>query len=277
MINKLHRLLKLLISIIFYCLYKIFSGFIFIIKKKIPSDLVVITFHSIPTEQTSEFAEQMTMLLKTGTLIKLDCPVQEKYNRHYLAVTFDDGYQSVIHNALPILKQNKIPATIFIPSSAFGKKPPWILDATHPFARETVLTEEQLKTLPEDLITIGSHTDSHCRLSNIDSYTFKREIVDSKKKLEFVSGRNISLISVPYGQFDKKYTKLFKEAGYQKVFLNIPTFPATNTDLFIMGRISVEPDDWTLEFRLKLQGAYQWLPFAIRIKNKLLSLNGLRS
>ena len=214
----------------------------------------------------------MDTLLKIGKPVNLGKPLPEYNKTNYLAVTFDDGYQSVIHNALPILKQNKIPATIFIPSSAFGKKPPWILMPTHPFARETVLTEEQLKTLPEDLITIGSHTDSHCRLSNIDSYTFKREIVDSKKKLEFVSGRNISLISVPYGQFDKKYTKLFKEAGYQKVFLNIPTFPATNTDLFVMGRISVEPDDWALEFRLKLHGAYQWLPFAINIKKKALQL-----
>lgn len=261
----------------FFIFNKIISYLSFVITRRKLSTLVVLTYHSVTTQQTKNFADQMNILLKIGKPVCLEKPISEYDKTNYLAVTFDDGYQSVIHNALPILKQNRIPATIFIPSNAFGKQPPWIRDSAHPFARETVLTEEQLKTLPDDLITIGSHTDSHCRLSNIDTFTFKKEINDSKRKLESLLGREISLISVPYGQFDKKHTKLFKEAGYQRVFLNIPTFPATNTDLFVMGRISVEPDDWTLEYRLKLKGAYQWLPFAIRMKNKLLSLNVLRS
>jgi len=265
------RLIKLAISIFFFIFNKIISNLLFILTRNKLSTFVVITYHSVTPKQTSKFAEQMNMLLNIGKPVSLEKPIYGYNKTHYLAVTFDDGYQSVIQNALPVLKEKEIPATIFIPTVAFGKRPPWIKDINHPFFNEIILTKEQLKALPGDLITIGSHTDSHCRLSNIDAGTFKREIVDSKKKLEFVSGRNISLISVPYGQFDKKYTKLFKEAGYQKVFLNIPTFPATNNDLFIMGRISVEPDDWTLEFHLKLQGAYQWLPFAISIKKKLFS------
>ena len=79
----------------------------------------------------------------------------------------------------------------------------------------------------------------------------------------------IKLISVPYGQFDSNFTKLFIEAGYQKVFLNIPTFPATKTDLFVMGRISVDAEDWPFEYYLKLAGAYHWLPIAISLKKKL--------
>jgi hypothetical protein len=38
---------------------------------------------------------------------------------------------------------------------------------------------------------------------------------------------------------------------------------------FVLGRISVEPTDWALEFRLKLLGAYRWLPQAIALKRKL--------
>ena len=265
------RLIKLVISMFFFIFNRIISDLSFVITKKQLPTFVVLTYHSVTAQQTKMFADQMKILLKIGKPISLGKPLPDYNKTNYLAVTFDDGYQSVIQNALPVLKEKQIPATIFIPTVAFGKRPPWIKDINHPFFNEIILTKEQLKAFPDDLITIGSHTDSHCRLSNIDAGTFKREIVDSKKKLEFVSGRNISLISVPYGQFDKNYTKLFKEAGYQKVFLNIPTFPATNNDLFIMGRISVEPDDWALEFLLKLHGAYQWLPFAIGIKKVLFS------
>lgn len=211
----------------------------------------------------------MNTLLKIGKPISLgydNILIKSGYN---IAVTFDDAYQSVLQNALPILREKIIPATIFVPSGALGKRPQWVKDINHPFAKETVLTAAQLKILPKNIITIGSHTETHCRLSNIDADTFRKEIGNSKKLLELLSNRTIKLISVPYGQFDNLFTKLFKEAGYHTVFLNIPTFPATKTDLFVMGRIGVDADDWLLEYRLKLMGAYQWLPCAINLKKKI--------
>ena len=39
---------------------------------------------------------------------------------------------------------------------------------------------------------------------------------------------------------------------------------------FVTGRIAVNPTDWELEFRLKILGAYQWLPRVIAYKRKLL-------
>jgi hypothetical protein len=34
----------------------------------------------------------------------------------------------------------------------------------------------------------------------------------------------------------------------------------------VAGRVAVSPGDWKLEFRLKLRGAYAWLPVAIKVK-----------
>lgn len=237
--------------------------------KCLPPILIIITYHTVKPSQTARFEKQMKTLLKIGRPVSLgdnNAILKSEYN---IAITFDDAYQSVVQNALPILQKNNIPSTIFVPTGCLGNKPAWITKSSNSFANEIVLSESQLKTLPADLITIGSHTVSHTELINVDETTFKREINNSKNKLEAIlANRPITLISVPYGQFDKKFTRLFKAVGYERVFLNIPTFPANKTDLFVMGRIGVDPEEWMVEFHLKLLGAYQWLPFAINIKKK---------
>ena len=260
------RLLKLTIAILFYFFYKIIKTVNLLFNKNLSSTLVIITYHTVKKKQADKFEKQMDILLKSGHPVNLESPLPSSYNKNFIAVTFDDGYQSILENALPAMQTRKIPASIFVTTGSLGQKPSWIHSADNPLADEIVLTEKQLQTLSKDKITYGSHTVSHTELTNIDENTLKTEINDSKNKLETILKKKITSISVPYGQFDKKFTELFKATGYQRVFLNIPTFPTTKTDLFVMGRIGVDPDDWMVEFRLKLLGAYQWLPFAISAK-----------
>jgi peptidoglycan/xylan/chitin deacetylase (PgdA/CDA1 family) len=210
----------------------------------------------------------MDTLLKIGYPLSLDAQLPALNNRNFISVTFDDGYQSVLQNALPILYEKNIPVTIFVPTGFLGKKAEWIRNPNHPYYNEIVLTEKQLEALDGHLITIGSHTVSHINLTNINERTAKREIVDSKITLERILRRKVTLFAAPYATLDENMAPLFKQAGYERVFLNIPTYPATKTDLFIMGRNSVEPSDWPIEFFLKLAGAYQWLPWAVNLKKK---------
>jgi peptidoglycan/xylan/chitin deacetylase (PgdA/CDA1 family) len=267
----LDRLLKLSIAITFYVFHDVFYRVISILKKKLPASLVIVTYHLITEGQRNKFAKQMDMLLQIGNPVRLDQPIPQNINKKYIGVTFDDGYRSAIQNALPALRERRIPATIFVPTGALERKPPWIKNVNHVFANETVLSPEDLKSLPKDLVTVGSHTVTHCRLSNIDEDTCRKEIGDSKSQLELILCNSVGLISLPYGSFDQNYTHLFKDVGYERIFLNVPTYPTTKTDLYVMGRISVNPDDWPLEYGLKLRGAYQWLPCAIKLKKDLIA------
>lgn len=268
------RLLKLVIAIFFYGGYHAYRLLCLLCRKPIPPALVIITYHPVKASQIGKFKKQMDMLLTIG------CPVALKdiahlKNRHNIAVTFDDAYQSVLENALPILQERNIPAAIFAPSGCLGQKPPWIGNRKHSYAEEIVMTREQLTALPANLITIGSHTVSHINLNQADINTIKLEAVDSKSALESLLNREITFFAAPYATFNEKHASVFMQAGYQKVFLNIPTFPTTQNELFILGRTSVEPTDWPIEFHLKLSGAYQWLPLAINLKKKMKHCNGL--
>ena len=173
---------------------------------------------------------------------------------------------------MPVLAVRKIPATIFIPTGYLGRKPGWILDIGHEYANETVLTEEQLRQLPHDLISVGSHIVTHPYLSKIGKDKATRELIDSKIKLEKIFGTEVKMLSLPYGSYNKEVTALSKEAGYERIFLNIPAFHSSRAEEHTVGRIHVSLDDWMIEYRLKLLGAYQWLSCAVAIKQKLIRL-----
>ena len=62
---------------------------------------------------------------------------------------------------------------------------------------------------------------------------------------------------------------LCREAGYEGLFAILPELAFTDPQEFVTGRVGVNPSDWALEFRLKILGAYRWLPIVFSWKRKL--------
>ncbi len=261
------RLAKLAIAVAFRAAFKVYSVLSSLCGGKRGSTLVVLTYHRLPDHMRTRFERQMDLVRRSAVPVPLTTDFSDKAASNYVAVTFDDAFQSVLKNAIPVLLDRGIPATIFVPTGYMGKEPGWIKNGHS--ARETVLTEQQLRELPQDLITVGSHTVSHMKLVGVSRDVAEREITESKKTLEEVLNKKVDLFAAPYATLDGTLIPLFVQAGYDRVFLNIPTFPATRKDGYVFGRTSVEPGDWPIEFRLKLLGAYQWLPLAIKLKNRL--------
>jgi hypothetical protein len=69
---------------------------------------------------------------------------------------------------------------------------------------------------------------------------------------------------------------LCREAGYERIFTTLPVFAFAEPGEFVVGRVRVDPTDWPLEFRLKLAGAYRWLPAAFAFKRLIVSPRVLR-
>jgi len=267
----LNRLAKLIISVSIFILSSI-AGVIFkLLGKKTSGTLVILTYHSVKPEQHAKFKKQMDRLIDIGKPVFADIKGDLPKGVHHVAVTFDDGFQSVLENALPTLQRAKIPATLFVPVGYLGSTPGWIKKASHENARETLLTAEQLQRLPHDWVKIGSHCITHPNLRNLEPEQVKKELLESKSKLEELLGNKIELLSFPYNSYNDRIMGIARQVGYRRVFANVPIHPTTETDPFLYGRIDVSPDDWSIEYWLKLKGLYRWLPFAIAIKRKLIS------
>lgn len=81
------------------------------------------------------------------------------------------------------------------------------------------VTLKELKELAADpLFSIGSHTMSHPYLTQISPQEKKKEISDSKAYLEKLTGKPVTALAYPYGDYDASVIAELKEAGYKAGF-----------------------------------------------------------
>lgn len=264
----IRRIFILFISALYHIVRRCIEKTRQIIRQDLPSRVVHLTYHSITAGQQPKFAEQMEELGRIGIAVFADHRPNKSVRKPMIAITFDDGFRCIVDNALPILAEKNIPATIFVTTGYLGKRAEWISDPNHPNFHEVVLSPHDLEMLSADLICIGSHTVSHIRLTTLDESRMMDELINSKKALEKVVKKPIDLLSFPYGAYNKTIETLSQKAGYRHVYSNIPVARREGND-FLIGRINVTLDDWMFEYRLKFLGAYQWLSFAILFKRKL--------
>ena len=233
------------------------------------AECVILYYHAVPVEQRSLFARQMDELLRSNKPIAAGSRDSLAPGANYAAVTFDDGIRSAVENAIPELVQRRIPATIFVVADYVGRNPDWETFGPKYDPEDRTVTLDQIEALPADLITIGSHTLSHPWLPSLPETKASEEISSSREKLKSLIGRDVTLFSFPYGAMNPRLVRECREAGYERVFTIAPSLGLREPDEFETGRVAVDPTDWPIEFRLKLAGAYRWLPPIYSLKRKI--------
>lgn len=263
--NPLHRrVIHLAISAVF-CLLCWIRNLILRavgVRPRIPA--IVIYYHVVATAHRKRFAAQMDALLRWAEVVRADAAAPLEQTVRHVAITFDDGSETVLTNALPELEKRSIPFTVFMITGMFGQPVSWERSP------ERLMSVDEFRTLSKsDLITIGSHTVSHPMLSTLIESSARAELRDSKLQLETLLERQVTLFSFPYGGFTTDLVEWCREIGYKRVFTTLPKKAFETRQEFAYGRVRVDPTDWTCEFYLKIMGAYRWLPQAIAIKRKL--------
>ncbi|MGC2374799.1 MAG: polysaccharide deacetylase family protein [Solirubrobacteraceae bacterium] len=153
-----------------------------------------------------------------------------------VAVTFDDGYQSVLRLGLPILQCLGWPATIFVPTDFIGSDQPmswpgidrW-LGGEHE-SELLPLAWEELETLTSHRWEVGSHTCSHPKLTELDDDALARELSESKSSCELRLGRSCPALAYPYGDVDSRVVRAAQAAGYNSAAA-LPARPGPESPL----------------------------------------------
>lgn len=222
---------------------------------------VVLTYHHVSPRSRGRFARQLDEILRVGRSVTASQCDDVPAGEHWIAVTFDDGYASFLGEALVELQSRCIPATLFIPSQLLGRDAVWSEGAAK--TGEKVMTEAQLRRLQALGFEIGSHTRSHRRLSTLSEVEKIQEIAGSKTDLERILGVKVSGLAFPFNDFDDHSLAIAERAGFKRAYANVPVGPRAGRSDVLRGRVDVTPEDWGLEFWLKIRGAYQWLPLLI--------------
>lgn len=266
-----HRFICLIVSL-FVRLFDVIKG----AHGRAKATCVVLNYHSVRPHERGRFADQMDVLLRFSTPIPADAVELPGRPGNYAVLTFDDALEGVFYNALPELEKRGIPATIFVVADAVGKKAKWKDMGAGDAVGETGMSLEQLKSLPADLITVGSHSMTHPNLTRLDKSALIWELRESRDRLERMLSREVKLFSCPYGLCDTGVVKACKDVGYSRVFTGLPHIALAARAEFVTGRVRTTMEDTKLELYLKLKGAYRWLPEVISWKRRLILQNSRR-
>lgn len=168
-----------------------------------------------------------------------------------VVISFDDAYESVYENAFPILKDENIPATIFVISDYVGELNTWDLNVGNLKFPHT--TWEQLKVLQDAGWEIGSHTKSHRDLRSLSDDDLKEELIGSKEMIESKLEIIVKSLSFPFGRANNREVEAAIEADYENGSIFYPIFNQFNAEheAFMIRRLGVYLWDVKIFFRGK--------------------------
>lgn len=167
-----------------------------------------------------------------------------------VAVTFDDGYRDNYLYAFPIIKEYKIPVTLFIIVREVGR------------AQGDRLSWGEIRDMRSSgLVTIGSHAIGPDPLYKAKSEEdLKSQIFASKSILEEKLGGRIDLFSYPEGAFDAKIRRLVIDAGYIGAVATNPGRDYPADDVFALKRLRISENSANMFiFATEASGYYTFM------------------
>ena len=124
----------------------------------------------------------------------------DKNHEPHVVLTFDDGCESDLVIAAPLLAAHGCTATFYVTTGFLG--------------RRGFLTPGQLRELADLGFEIGCHAATHRYLIDLPSSEFEREIGGAKKTLEDITGRSVEHFSCPGGRWDDRVLRAVSTAGF---------------------------------------------------------------
>jgi putative peptidoglycan lipid II flippase len=217
---------------------------------------VVLMYHSVNTGEDpyritvspDRFEEQMDWLKRRGlrgtSVGELLGAADHGSVGRLVGISFDDGYADVARNAFPILARHGFTATAFLVAGKLGGSNDW--DELGP--ARALMTADQVRTAARMGFEIGSHSLSHVRLSDANADVVRREVVQSRERLEAVLGAPVRGFCYPYGDVPDAL-EIVRDAGYDYA---VATRTSGRRNRYALPRIYVGERDGGLRLWAKL-------------------------
>jgi len=254
-------------------------------------DIPILMYHSISEEDSGRsayfqtatpprvFAEHMALLRRNGyESIHLSDLAEAIKNdgarRRLVVLTFDDGYADFLTGAFPALSEYGYTATMFLPTAHIG-------EARRSFKDRECLTWTEVRGLSGAGIEFGSHTVTHPQLHDLPERAIREEVGLSKKVIEDELGREISCFAYPFAfpQTDRRFVGMLRsvlqDAGYRQGVCTTIGLVNADSDALFLERIPINGCDDPQLFEAKVYGAYNWMGWAQRVKQRWGAIPGV--
>ncbi len=145
-----------------------------------------------------------------------------------VCITFDDGCETDLLAAAPMLRELGFNATFYLTSGFLGKP--------------GYLSTDEVQELDAQGFELGCHSMTHPYLSDLPEAELKREIMDAKLQLEEIVRHSIEHFSCPGGRYDQRTLEMARQAGFKSVTNSEFHSNSRNTNPYQLGRVAMLRD-----------------------------------
>lgn len=201
-----------------------------------PSRHAILTYHSIDRSDSviavrpEVFRAHVAALVAQGIpILSLADLLAAPPETPAVAITFDDGLESVGREAAPVLAEYGVPATLFVVTESVGTTNAWKGGPDRGIPTQRLLGWDELGGLLEHGWAIGSHTRSHPRLTRCEASRVSDELEGSAETIQQRLGLRPDCFAYPYGDLNAGVAEAARRSyrlSYTTVHLPITHTPA---------------------------------------------------
>ncbi len=168
-------------------------------------------------------------------------------------LTFDDGFADFYTDALPVLKQYNLTATLYITTAFVEGASSWMRrekETTRP-----MLSWQQVREIVAHGIECGAHTHTHPQLDTLSLHAARNEMARSKSLLEDHLGQVVCSFAYPNGYQTARLRQAAREIGFTSACAVRHAPSSVAEDAFCLARLMVSADTNLTAFAALLSGA----------------------
>lgn len=169
-----------------------------------PGRSAILTYHSLDSSGSvislapQTFREQMKWLAGSGIPV---VPLERiRESPGAVALTFDDGFRNFLENAFPVLRDLRLPSTVFVVSQYCGDRNRWPSQPPSPRVPDLPLMSwSELREIVVGGVMLGSHTATHPYMTHLSNAEIEEELRASQHEIEDCTGQPVRAFAYPYG------------------------------------------------------------------------------
>jgi peptidoglycan/xylan/chitin deacetylase (PgdA/CDA1 family) len=177
----------------------------------------ILAYHSISDGDAAvdvspvDFRDQIQWLVGHYQIVSLDQCLSTPFPKDdWLILTFDDGYADYIENAAPILERHNAPSTVYV-ISAHVENPALAFTFKAGAGKRSLGIRDLEQLMKLKLVTIGSHTRSHRRVTRIAVDVCETEIAGSFRTLSALLGTQRLHFCYPWGVANAQADRIVRQ------------------------------------------------------------------
>lgn len=155
-----------------------------------------------------------------------------------VAITIDDAYASVYHQAWPRLREAGLPFTVFVNTDSIG-------------AGTNAMTWDQVRELAQAGVEIGAHSAGHGHMAFMDRGAIEDDFARMTARFNAELGFVPTIYAYPFGEYSPDLVDMVEAAGYQAAFGQHSGVAHAGADRYTLPRFALnerygEPDRFDL-------------------------------